>query len=203
MSLTNPNTPVSQQDLQDFYHKIVPYMGGSSGGGSGGGHTIEDAEGVDLPQRDTLQFGEGFATEDDYVNEKTVVTPNLMPSEDMSEVVSPLPSKPAKYPKYSTEEQIVAEWIDGKPVYQKTVYNTTLSSIPNNNWVTYCTIENLKDLILFKFIRANNDGGTLGVFNDICGSTNGSNVTCISRTTALTLDYSKSYATLQYTKTTD
>ena len=32
MSLTNPNTPVSQQDLQDFYHKILPYIGGSSGG---------------------------------------------------------------------------------------------------------------------------------------------------------------------------
>ena len=31
MSLTNPNTPVSQQDLQDFYHKLLPYMGGSFG----------------------------------------------------------------------------------------------------------------------------------------------------------------------------
>lgn len=31
MSLTNPNTPVSQQDLQDFYHKLLPYMGGSGG----------------------------------------------------------------------------------------------------------------------------------------------------------------------------
>lgn len=29
MSLTNPNTPVSQQDLQDFYHKLLPYLGGS------------------------------------------------------------------------------------------------------------------------------------------------------------------------------
>lgn len=28
MSLSHPNTPVSQQDLQDFYHKIAPYMGG-------------------------------------------------------------------------------------------------------------------------------------------------------------------------------
>lgn len=46
MSLTNPNTPVSQQDLQDFYHKILPYIGG-------------DAK---------------------------------MPAEDMSEVISPLPS---------------------------------------------------------------------------------------------------------------
>lgn len=32
MALTNPNTPVSQQDLQDFYHKILPYIG--SGGTS-------------------------------------------------------------------------------------------------------------------------------------------------------------------------
>lgn len=31
MSLTNPNTPVSQQDLQDFYHKLLPYIGGSFG----------------------------------------------------------------------------------------------------------------------------------------------------------------------------
>lgn len=30
MSLTNPNTPVSEQDLQDFYHKILPYFGGNS-----------------------------------------------------------------------------------------------------------------------------------------------------------------------------
>ena len=61
-------------------------------GSTGGGHTIEDSEGTDLTQRDTLQFGEGFLAEDDDTNEKTVITPDVMPSEDMSEVISPLPS---------------------------------------------------------------------------------------------------------------
>lgn len=44
-----------------------------------------------------------------------------MPAADMSEVVSPLPSVYARLPKYSTEEQVVATWIDGKPVYQKVI----------------------------------------------------------------------------------
>lgn len=90
MSLTNPNTPVSQQDLQDFYHKILPYMGGSSEGG--GGHTIEDAEGTDLTQRDTLQFGEGLSATDDSTNEKTVVDIDPMPAEDMDDVIDELPT---------------------------------------------------------------------------------------------------------------
>ena len=89
MSLTNPNTPVSQQDLQDFYHKILPYMGGSS---EGGGHTIEDAEGTDLTQRDTLQFGEGLSAQDDSTNQKTVVDIDPMPAEDMDEVIDELPT---------------------------------------------------------------------------------------------------------------
>ena len=90
MSLTNPNTPVSQQDLQDFYHKILPYMGGSSD--DGGGHTIEDAEGTALTQRDKLQFGEGLSAQDDSTNEKTVVDIDPMPAEDMDDVIDELPT---------------------------------------------------------------------------------------------------------------
>lgn len=126
MSLTNPNTPVSQQDLQDFYHKILPYMGGSS---EGGGHTIEDAEGTDLTQRDTLQFGEGLSATDDSTNEKTVVDIDPMPAEDMDEVISPLPSVQSRYHKYSTEEHIVGEWIDGKTLYEKTI---DCGNLPNS-----------------------------------------------------------------------
>lgn len=44
-----------------------------------------------------------------------------MTSADMDDVVTPLPSVRGKYHKYSTEEQIIGEWIDGKPVYEKTV----------------------------------------------------------------------------------
>ena len=45
-----------------------------------------------------------------------------MPSADMSDVVTPLPSVPARYHRYSTTEQIVGEWIDGKPVYEKILH---------------------------------------------------------------------------------
>ena len=90
MSLTNPNTPVSQQDLQDFYHKILPYMGGSSGGG---GHTIEDAEGTDLTQRDTLQFTDSFDVSDDSTNEKTVVDLKSLDTGDIDTIVYPLPTE--------------------------------------------------------------------------------------------------------------
>lgn len=45
----------------------------SGSGGGGGGHTIEDSEGTDLTQRDTLQFGEGFSVTDDSTNQKTVI----------------------------------------------------------------------------------------------------------------------------------
>lgn len=91
----------------------------SSGGG--GGHAIEDSEGTALTQRDTMQFGDGFNATDDSENEKTVVEPNLMTAEDMDDVVTPLPSVRSSYQKYSTEEQIVGEWINGKPIYEKTI----------------------------------------------------------------------------------
>ena len=43
-------------------------------GGSSGGHTIEDAAGTDLTQRDTLQFTGALKATDDSSNSKTVVT---------------------------------------------------------------------------------------------------------------------------------
>lgn len=48
-----------------------------------------------------------------------------MPAEDMAEVASPMPSVMSRRFKYSTEEQIIGQWIDGKPVYQKTFTGNT------------------------------------------------------------------------------
>jgi len=95
--------------------------------GSSSGHIIENSEGTDLTQRDTLQFGEGFKAEDDSTNEKTVISPDVMQSGDMDDVITPLPSVAPKKEgiKYSTTEQVVGEWIDGKPVYQKTITGIT------------------------------------------------------------------------------
>lgn len=41
---------------------------------AGGGHKIEDSEGTELTQRDTLQVGGSLIAEDDPVNEKTIIT---------------------------------------------------------------------------------------------------------------------------------
>jgi len=90
MSLTNPNKPVTEARLQEFYHRIKSYLG----------------------------FTE-------------------MPSEDMSEVISPLPSVQPRYHKYSTEEHIVGEWIDGKTLYEKTIeLNITTSTNQGANIYT-------------------------------------------------------------------
>ena len=51
-----------------------------------------------------------------------VEAPNYeeMEDSDMDDVVTPLPSTQRGYHKYSTEEQVVGEWIDGKPIFEKT-----------------------------------------------------------------------------------
>ena len=97
MSLTNPNTPISQQDLQDFYHKLLPYISGGESYTAGDGIEISN----DVISTDNLQSG------------------------DMDDIVTPIPSIPTRVPhKYSTTEQIVGEWIDGRPIYEKTVSGT-------------------------------------------------------------------------------
>ena len=97
---------------------------GDPGESSGGGHTIENASGTDLTQRDILQFVSGFNTTDDSTHEKTVVAPDAMQSTDMADVITPLPSARSPYHKYSTTEQVVGEWIDGKPIYERTIIDT-------------------------------------------------------------------------------
>jgi len=120
MSLTNPKTPISQQDLQDFYHKILPYI-------SGGGTTYTAGDGIDI-------------TSD-------VISTDNLQSGDMDDVVTPLPSIPARYHKYSTDEQIVGEWIDGSPIYEKTWnLNTVLPASSASPKSVNITLQNIGTL---------------------------------------------------------
>lgn len=57
-----------------------------------------------------------------YANDK-------MTSADMTDVLTPLPSARGNWQEYSTTEQRVGTWIDGKPLYQKTV---DCGALPNN-----------------------------------------------------------------------
>lgn len=198
MSLTNPNTPVSQQDLQDFYHKLLPYMGGGSGGG--GGHTIEDSEGTELTQRDTLQFGEGFIAEDDGTNEKTVISPDVMQSGDMDDVITPLPSVAPKKEGvvYSTTEQVIGEWIGAKPLYQKTFSTNFTLPVSSDDWVDTgigATANNIDQIISCIGIRTGNYNGTCFFAQTIIMNDEVQVIGHGGQTI--------SYITLQYTKTTD
>ena len=206
MSLTNPNTPVSQQDLQDFYHKLLPYMGGGSGGG--GGHTIEDSEGTDLTQRDTLQFGTGLNANDDSTNEKTVITPDVMQSGDMDDVLTPLPSVAPKKEgiKYSTTEQVIGEWIDGKPLYQKTI---DFGTLPNNTSKDVAhNISNIDRIVYSMCISIDSNKNAVIIPKYDLGNYLWSialNISATNVTITTKEDYSPQSAviTLQYTKTTD
>ena len=71
-----------------------------------------------------------------------------MSQTDMDEIVTPKPGVMSRRQKYSTDEQVVGQWIDGKPIYQKVyTYSSaqtfsarqwTNSNIPKSGIKKYC-----------------------------------------------------------------
>ena len=108
---------------------------------------------------------------------------------------------------YSTDEKMIGRWIDGKPVYQKT---SSCGALPNNTTKTVNhNISNLDYIIewtgtaskstgihiKFPYVNIFTLGKSFNVWID---------KTDIGLETGSDLrDYTKSYVTLQYTKTTD
>ena len=131
-----------------------------------------------------------------------------MDDSDMDDVVTPLPSTQRGYHKYSTEEQVVGEWIDGKKIYEKTIEIAN----PTNGAILVSNAETLvNSSLLFKrqsgayfqeqgyyhstadfvtpYIVINTDTNTIAYYVSQSGGT------------ASTLDWVR--AIIQYTKTTD
>ncbi len=171
MSLTHPNTPVSQQDLKDFYNKIKGYLG--------------------YP---------------------------VMPSEDMSEVVSPLPSVPSKYPVLFDEsgaERVVGwyKYSNGtkKPVYEKTV---NFGAMPNNTAKDVSTGLAISSISKFVKVEGMSDDGNnfrtipyvfaTSVFHGIIvwANTN-TGLFEIKISTNVDRSTENAFVTIQYTKTSD
>jgi len=107
---------------------------------------------------------------------------------------------------YSTTEKIVGTWIDGKPVYQKTIH---ISSLPNNTTAEYLhNISYLDKVIDIKCIYWNSTQTGFQPFpqisvddvssQDIVSVTN----TAIYIATKTDKSSKSAYITLQYTKTT-
>ena len=158
-----------------------------TGGGGGGSYTA----------------GDGIVIDNDEIS-----TDNAS-SEDIPEIVLPLPSVMSRRFKYSTEEQIIGEWIDGKPLYQKTV---DCGALPDATEKSVAHgISNVKRIISFSgsaFRSSDSENipvPTVYANNNLTSlvklSADATNVKM--RTTGNQSAYSESYVTLQYTKTTD
>ena len=132
--------------------------------------------------------------------------PELMPEDDMSEIVTPLPSVMSRRFKYSTDEQVVGEWIDGKPLYQKTIRIDN----PTNNARNQIGMDFINDYYMIHLgCFATEVSGyniepyyleTQNYFS-ICMGGDGTSV--YLKYTTVTINISSIFITLQYTKTTD
>lgn len=123
------------------------YYGQESSGSGSGGHTILDAEGTSLDQREKLKFV-GMEVTDDSENDTTVVEIPEMTEEDIQDIkdaFTPNTGAPLRMMNYSTEEQVVGTWINGKPLYQKCFIGNLPSA---TNWQTIANtkIDNVDEI---------------------------------------------------------
>ena len=100
---------------------------------------------------------------------------------------------------YSTSEQVIGTWIDGKPLYEKII--TGISYTAKASWQsTGITIQNLDKVISCKFAQAS--GNTTYSFVDYFICRNGGNGAIEAWSTSPE-QYTYDVAMVQYTKTTD
>lgn len=164
------------------------------------GHIIEDSAAA-ATQRDTVQI-KGLSISDDSTNQKTVIEGVGLNSDSLDDIASGSVNNIFVQPSYdySTTEKIVGKWIDGKPIYQKTVDCGTSLSIMNHN------IANIDKVIDASGIGFGNHGDG---YNIPFAGTNW--IQCYADRTKIDLQPATSgwnlgggiYITLKYTKTTD
>lgn len=84
-------------------------------------HTILNDSGTAVAKEDNLQFV-GFDVTDDSTNNKTKVKAVGLNSDSLDDVCSGEISSAFAQTGlcYSTNEQIVGKWVDGRPIYQRT-----------------------------------------------------------------------------------
>lgn len=187
-----------------------------------GGHTIVADDGTDLAQRANLKFG-GTYSEDDSINDTTLVNvTRSMSSADYSllsadekagiiEVYDETSGADDKFQPviYSEEEREIGVWIDGKPLYQKTIklQNVTVQSTQSYNYdVSALNIDTpIGTPQGFIVISSGTDKRTLP-FNILTGY--GMTIQLSKTTVSLsrtTSDITCEWVifTIQYTKTTD
>lgn len=232
MAVQNPNNVCTKQDLADFYTKIRPYLAGFSSGGGGGSDTLAGLDDVMLSSLVDNQVLKYDATAGKWVNGtggggtdytagegidiiNDVISTQQSEAGDIDEIVDVYPQAGNlvsivnafnKGDIYSTQERMIGQWTDGKPLYQKTIYFEALS---NMSYVTKPHgVSDLGEVVFLTGIASNGVARNVipfahdqSVASQILLMVNGADIEIDNRG----YDYSTfhAYVTLQYTKTTD
>lgn len=196
-----------------FIESVKKQSGGS------GGHTILDNEGTSLTQRDDLQF-KGAYSEDDSTDEKTVV--NVVREMTKAEFDQLTEEEKTGFINitditgggddrfqpviYSEDEREIGVWIDGKPLYQKTVYIATITSpsttvahgISNLDWIVDYSLIGLYAGETKEIAPSSGSSASIGV---VIGSWDSTNISFNMGN--LSYGFSDCYLTIRYTKSSD
>lgn len=213
-TLANGQVPV-------YNSSSAKWENGTIGGGSG--HIILDDEGTSLTQRDDLQF-KGVYSEDDSTNEKTVVnvarTMTLAEFEQLTDdekvgfinVKDETSGSDDKFQPviYSEDEREIGVWVDGKPLYEKTIINSSPSYTQVGSIYECNTSVDFSGVDYFMIVNATalNANSTRPI-NDTRTDITAMGYVSIGKSqnniyTAFNTDgYTKLVFTLRYTKTTD
>lgn len=170
-------------------------------------HTIIDTDGNPVADELKLQFT-GLDVQDNSTDSETEVSAFGLNADSLDDIIDSanIPANPMATNGlvYSTTEQIVGRWIDGKPLYQKT-FVTTSPSAPVAQIISkiaddYETCVNFWGIMHGSSVNRMVTGSTIGGNHDeyIELWSNGNNIwACVDST-----HYSKPlYVTVQYTKT--
>jgi hypothetical protein len=194
-----------------------------SGGGGSGGHTIVDDSGTALTQRTNLQFKGAYSednstddtTEINVVREMTKAEFDLLPANEKVGLINITDITGGNDDRfqpviYSEEEREIGVWVDGKPLYEKTIINSNPSYTQVGSIYECNTSVDFSGVDYFMIVNATalNANSTRPVNNtrtDITamGYVSVGKSTNIIYTAFNTDVYTKLVFTLRYTKTTD
>lgn len=110
---------------------------------------------------------------------------------------------------YSTDEQVIGKWIDGKPLYQKTFNIDSLPSAGDTAKIVNHNIANVEHIWVFEAMYENSSSYFTNMANLSNNSWAGSWYTGVDKTKIQIVTgtdrsvYTYCYVTLRYTKTTD
>lgn len=119
--------------------------------GSGGGHVVLDTNGTAVDQEKKLQFT-GLDVSDDSTNEKTEVKAVGLNADSLNDIIQSASVQGNAVAGnglvYSTTEQVVGKWIDGKPIYQKTIFFNPVMYVSSTAWsATNEDVSNIENII--------------------------------------------------------